>query len=65
VLVIGQSWLTWLIGYLQVVFITGRAHPGEPTGSWMVHGLVDWLLSDDPQAAALLTKVVFKVGPSI
>lgn len=29
----------------KVIFITGRCHPGESNGSWMVDGLLDYLCS--------------------
>lgn len=32
------------------VVVTARAHPGETNGSWMMKGLLDYLLSDSPDA---------------
>jgi len=32
------------------VFLTARIHPGETGGSWMMKGLVDFLVSADPIA---------------
>lgn len=31
----------------KIIFITGRCHPGESNGSWMVHGLIEFLLSQN------------------
>ena len=38
----------------KVVVVTGRVHPGETNGSWMMKGLIDFLVSNSPDA---------KVGP--
>ncbi len=45
----------------QSVWVVARQHPGETPSSWMVEGLIDWLLSDDPQAAALLERCSFHI----
>jgi len=36
------------------VFVRARAHPWESGSSWVVHGLVERLLRDDPETRALL-----------
>jgi len=33
--------------YKKHIFITSRVHPGESQASYMVHGLIQYLLSDD------------------
>ena len=37
----------------KIIIITGRVHPGETNGSWVVHGLIKFLLSKDKVANAL------------
>jgi len=32
------------------VVVTARVHPGETNASWMMKGLLDFLLSDSPDA---------------
>jgi hypothetical protein len=34
----------------KVLVITGRVHPGETNGSWIVHGIIQFLLSKDKVA---------------
>lgn len=40
-------------------WVTSRVHPAETGSSWQVEGLVNWLLSDDPQAGALVEQSTF------
>lgn len=47
----------------SVVLITARQHPGETQGSWMMHGLLKYLCSDE--AADLRSRVVFKIMPMV
>ena len=49
----------------KCVFITGRIHPGESNSSYVVHGLIDFLLSDDPAANYILEKTIVKCVPMI
>ena len=37
----------------KIIVITGRVHPGETNGSWVVHGIIKFLLSKDKVANAL------------
>jgi murein tripeptide amidase MpaA len=37
----------------KIIIITGRVHPGETNGSWVVHGIIKFLLSKDKVANAL------------
>lgn len=37
----------------KAVVVTARVHPGETNGSWMMKGLLDYILSDAPDAKVL------------
>ncbi|MCC5875123.1 MAG: hypothetical protein JJU11_02785 [Candidatus Sumerlaeia bacterium] len=43
------------------VWVTARVHPAETGSSWQTEGLVEWLLSDDPQASGLLEQSTFYI----
>ena len=45
------------------VVITARTHPGESNSSWMMKGVIDFLISDHPQAVQMRDKFVFKIVP--
>ena len=47
------------------IFISARVHPGESNSSWMMKGLIDFLVSNAPEARALREKFVFKIVPMI
>jgi len=49
----------------KVVVITGRVHPGESNASWVVHGLIRFLLKKDKVSEALRKRIIFKVIPMI
>jgi hypothetical protein len=51
------------LGIKHPVFIISRIHPSESVASWMVHGFVEWLLSDSPEARASLDACDFMVIP--
>ncbi len=38
-------------------------HPGETHSSWLIHGLIRYLLSDNYKAQDLRKRVVFKIVP--
>jgi hypothetical protein len=46
----------------KVVLMAGN-HSGEMTGNYTLQGMVDWLLSDDPQAASLRRAADFYIYP--
>jgi hypothetical protein len=52
-------------GDKSCLFVTGRIHPGESNSSYLVHGLIDWLLGDDPMAQWVLEHAVVKCVPMI
>jgi len=45
----------------KAVVVTARVHPGETNGSWMMEGLLDFLLGDSDDARLLRDTFVFKV----
>ena len=45
------------------IWIQGRQHAWETGGSWMAHGLVEWLVSDDPRAETLRKKTAWVIVP--
>ena len=47
------------------MFISARVHPGESNGSWMMKGLIDFLVSNAPKAKLLREKFVFKIVPML
>ena len=49
----------------KVIFLSSRIHPGESNSSWIMKGILDFLLSDDDLAIALRTKFIFKIIPMI
>jgi hypothetical protein len=49
----------------KVIIITGRVHPGETNASWIVHGIIKFLLSTEMVADALSKRMIFKIIPMI
>ncbi|XP_028914984.1 cytosolic carboxypeptidase 2 isoform X2 [Ornithorhynchus anatinus] len=49
----------------KAVVISARVHPGEPNGSWVMKGLLDFILSDAPDARLLRDAFLFKVVPML
>lgn len=47
----------------KAVILTGRVHPGETVGSWMMKGLIDFLISEEKEAAFLRENCIFKIIP--
>jgi len=44
------------------VILTARVHPGESNASWVMKGIIDYLLSDEPTARLLRDRFIFKVN---
>ncbi len=44
------------------VILTARVHPGESNASWVMKGIIDYLLSDEPTARILRDRFIFKVN---
>ncbi len=49
---------------LRVVLVAGN-HPVEMHGDWALHGMISFLVSDDPRAATLRRRAVFYVYPMV
>ncbi|XP_071360139.1 cytosolic carboxypeptidase 2 isoform X3 [Trachinotus anak] len=49
----------------KAVVVTARVHPGETNGSWMMEGLLDFLLGDSEDAQLIRDTFVFKVVPML
>ncbi|VDK75035.1 unnamed protein product [Litomosoides sigmodontis] len=49
----------------QIVLLCARVHPGENNTSWIMHGIMDFLMSDDKKAAELRDQFVFKLIPML
>ena len=47
------------------IILMGRVHPAESNSSYILKGVVDFLLSDNEQAKQLLDKYVFKIIPML
>ena len=47
------------------VFISARIHPGESNASWMMKGVIEFLVGNTPEARALRDNFVFKIVPII
>lgn len=45
------------------VALTARVHPGETVASWMIKGMIEFLVSNAVEAKVLREKYVFKVIP--
>lgn len=51
------------IAQRKAVILTARVHPGESNASWMMAGVVEFLISDHEQAKYLRDTFVFKIIP--
>lgn len=49
----------------KFIVITSRVHPGESNASYLVHGVIKFLLSDCPEANELRDKFIFKIIPML
>ena len=47
------------------VIFTARVHPGETIGSWMIHGAIDFLVSNDSVAQRLRENFIFMIVPML
>lgn len=47
------------------VVLTARVHPGESNASWVMKGIIDYLLSDETIARILRERFIFKIIPML
>uniref|UniRef100_A0AAF5D4S0 Cytosolic carboxypeptidase N-terminal domain-containing protein n=1 Tax=Strongyloides stercoralis TaxID=6248 RepID=A0AAF5D4S0_STRER len=50
----------------EIVVISARVHPGETNSSWIMHGILKFLLNNEDEKAHLLReKFIFKIFPML
>ena len=49
--------------YKKYLIVTGRVHPGESNGSWMMQGFLKYITGDSLEARELRKRLVIKVIP--
>lgn len=49
----------------HMVFFSSRVHPGETPASYVLHGIIDFLISSDPAAQVLRDNIIFKIVPML
>eukprot|EP01006_Ploeotia_vitrea_P025961 TRINITY_DN58927_c0_g3_i1.p1 TRINITY_DN58927_c0_g3~~TRINITY_DN58927_c0_g3_i1.p1 ORF type:complete len:728 (+),score=33.06 TRINITY_DN58927_c0_g3_i1:68-2251(+) len=49
----------------KIFYITARVHPGEVPSSHLLHGFIEFILSNDPRAHAAREHFVFKIIPML
>ena len=47
------------------IILSSRVHPGESNASFIMEGIIQFLMSDEPAAKALRDKYVFKIVPML
>lgn len=55
----------WQTKDKRVILVTARVHSGEVPSSFVMHGLLEYLTTNDPKAKFLREKVVFILVPMI
>jgi len=53
------------IAVRKAIILTCRVHPGESNASWIMNGVIEFLVSDDEQAEFLRNTFVFKIIPML
>ncbi len=49
----------------STIFITSRVHPGETNASFVMKGIIDYLVSDNKASVELRNKFIFKLIPML
>jgi murein tripeptide amidase MpaA len=47
------------------VILSSRVHPGESNASFIMEGIIDFLMSNEPEARFLRDRYVFKIVPML
>ena len=53
------------IAVRKSIILSSRVHPGESNASWLMNGVIDFLVSDDEHAEFLRSTFVFKIVPML
>jgi murein tripeptide amidase MpaA len=53
------------IAVRRAIIITSRVHPGESNASFIMHGILTYLVSEEPGAKYLRNNFVFKIVPML
>jgi cytosolic carboxypeptidase protein 2/3 len=53
------------IAIRKAIILTARVHPGESNASWMMQGVIEFLVSNHEKAQYLRTNYVFKIIPML
>jgi hypothetical protein len=51
------------IAVRKSVILTSRVHPGETNASWIMNGVIEFLIGEDQNAKFLRDTFVFKIIP--
>jgi murein tripeptide amidase MpaA len=49
----------------KCIVLSARIHPGEPCGSYMMKGFLNFILSEKDEAKYLRERIVFKLIPML
>eukprot|EP00392_Amoebophrya_sp_AT5.2_P008335 g8356.t1 len=49
----------------RYVVVSSRVHPGEANASWLMHGFLNFILSNSPEAQVLRSHFIFKIVPML
>lgn len=49
----------------QAIILTSRVHPGESNASYIMEGVIDYLVGESSGALALRNRFVFKIVPML
>jgi len=49
----------------NAIVISSRVHPGESNASFIMEGIIDFLMSNAPEALVLRDRYVFKIVPML
>ena len=49
----------------KAIIFTARVHPGESSSSFVIQGLIEFLLSNEPKAISLRKNYIFKIIPML